>query len=186
MSFISNSFKIGITLFVAIILGLLGWLILRFLSPATPPPAHFDSERAYQDVIYQTNLGPRTSRSQAHEQAVAWMQRELESFGWQVEIQEGELLGHPIRNVVARRPRDGMEEAPWIILGAHYDSRLVADADPEPARRTMPVPGANDGASGVAVLLELARVIPKDLPLEVWLAFFDAEDKGRLPGWDWV
>ena len=49
-----------------------------------------------------------------------------------------------------------------------------------------PVPGANDGASGVAVLLELARVLPADLEGQVWLAFFDSEDQGNLPGWDWI
>ena len=51
---------------------------------------------------------------------------------------------------------------------------------------SQPVPGANDGASGVAVLLELARVLPEDLPGEVWLVFFDAEDNGRIPGWNWI
>jgi Zn-dependent M28 family amino/carboxypeptidase len=47
-------------------------------------------------------------------------------------------------------------------------------------------PGANDGASGVAVLLELARIISKDLPLNIWLVFFDGEDNGRVEGWDWI
>jgi len=50
----------------------------------------------------------------------------------------------------------------------------------------LPVPGANDGASGVAVLLGLARALPADLDTEIWLVLFDAEDNGRIPGWDWV
>jgi Zn-dependent M28 family amino/carboxypeptidase len=68
------------------------------------------------------------------------------------------------------------------MLGAHYDTRSVANRDP--VDPTQPVPGANDGASGVAVLLELARSVEVDKgPLEVWLAFFDAEDQGNINGW---
>lgn len=67
---------------------------------------------------------------------------------------------------------------------AHYDSRLYADSDPNPANHNLPVPGANDGASGVAVLLELARVLPANAP--VGLLLFDAEDQGRIDGWDWI
>ncbi len=62
----------------------------------------------------------------------------------------------------------------------------VADHDPDPALRTQPVPGANDGASGVAVLLELARSLPETLHAQVWLVFFDAEDQGDIQGWDWI
>lgn len=71
------------------------------------------------------------------------------------------------------------------MIGVHYDSRLGADQDPHPARRSEPVPGANDGASGVAVLLEMARRLPSDT-VPVWLVFFDAEDNGKLPSWDWI
>jgi glutaminyl-peptide cyclotransferase len=60
-----------------------------------------------------------------------------------------------------------------------------ADNDPDLTKRTEPVPGANDGASGVAVLLELARSLPKDTP-PIWLVFFDTEDNGRIEGWDWI
>jgi len=69
-----------------------------------------------------------------------------------------------------------------IVLGAHYDTRLSADEE-DPSVSVM---GANDGASGVAVLLELARTLDRDkLQNEVWLAFFDAEDNGHLNGWEW-
>jgi glutaminyl-peptide cyclotransferase len=101
--------------------------------------------------------------------------------GWIVELQESEAMGQPIRNIIARRSDLPAE----IILGAHYDTRLFADADPDPAQRTEPVPGGNDGASGVAVLLEMARTLPDD-GLPVWLVFFDAEDNGRIEGWDWI
>ena len=78
-----------------------------------------------------------------------------------------------------------MSELRRSLLGAHYDSRMFADNDPDPANQTQPVPAANDGASGVAVLLELARTLPKDT-VPVWLVFFDAEDNGRIEGWDWI
>ncbi len=90
-------------------------------------------------------------------------------------------MGHPIYNVIAKRN----DAAPQIIIGAHYDTRMAADQDPELVKRQLPVPGANDGASGVAVLIELGRSLPKDT-VPVWLVFFDAEDNGRIDGWDWI
>jgi Zn-dependent M28 family amino/carboxypeptidase len=109
------------------------------------------------------------------------MRTELESAGWQVEIQKSEALGHPVENVVAKRN----DESPQIIIGAHYDTRMFADQDPDPAQHKNSVPGANDGASGVAVLLGLARSLPKDT-IPIWLVFFDTEDNGNTPGWDWI
>ncbi len=91
----------------------------------------------------------------------------------------------PVVNIIAERPPSdpGLD---WILLGAHYDSRLLADQDPDPQRRSQPVPGANDGASGVALLIELARVLSPDLPKKVTLVFFDAEDNGGIEDWDWI
>jgi glutaminyl-peptide cyclotransferase len=146
----------------------------------------FDGQRALEDVRFQTELGPRVPGSQAHREVVAWMVSELEIERWSTEVQEATMMDHPIQNVVARRVSDGQEEYPWVILGAHYDSRLFADQDPDPGAHSQPVPGANDGASGVAVLMELARVLPRDVPKDVWLVFFDAEDNGNIPGWDWI
>lgn len=140
----------------------------------------FDGERAYRDVLIQMDFGPRTVGSQAHVQILKWMQKELRKAGWTVEIQASERMGHPIQNLVARRGNDPVQ----VILGAHYDSRLVADKD-QGSGSSGSVPGANDGASGVAVLLELARTLPRDtIPVE--LLFIDAEDNGNLPGWDWL
>jgi len=73
-------------------------------------------------------------------------------------------------------------QGPVVILGAHYDTRPVADRDRE--HPNQPLIGGNDGASGVAVLLELADVVAQEeLEYEVWLAFFDGEDSGNLQGW---
>ena len=152
----------------------------------------FNGERAIRDVVYQVELGARTPGSPAHAQVQEWMVKELLSAGWKVDIQQTEMMGHPIQNIVAMWG----EGHPWIILGAHYDSRLTADSDPKPKNWDKPVPGANDGASGVATLLELGRVLPHHLDKkmtkqpgnieQVWLVFFDAEDNGRIPGWDWI
>jgi Zn-dependent M28 family amino/carboxypeptidase len=89
-------------------------------------------------------------------------------------------LEAPVRNLVGRKGR-----GPVILLGAHYDSRMCAD---QPAGGCQqPVLGADDGASGVAVLLELARALDLDWSQhQVWLVFFDAEDNGHLNGWDWI
>jgi Zn-dependent M28 family amino/carboxypeptidase len=110
-----------------------------------------------------------------------WIKNELTRAGWDVSDQITRRLDHPIDNIVAKRGQG----APWIILGAHYDCRMHADQDENPDLRLQPVPGADDGASGVAVLLELARSLPVTLDKQVWLVFFDAEDQGNFPGWDW-
>lgn len=158
-----------------------GWYIFAFQTQPTPDPVRFDGQRAYADVQTQVAFGARIPGSEGHAKVQEWMREELESAGWQVEVQESEALGHPIQNIVAKRGG----ESPQVILGAHYDTRMFADNDPDPANHSLPVPGANDGASGVAVLLELARVLPEDT-VPVWLVFFDAEDNGRIPGWDWI
>jgi len=141
----------------------------------------FDGSRAFADVEYQVALGARVPGSQAHIQVQEYIRSELKDAGWSAEIQQAQMMGHPISNIIGKKG----EGKPWIILGAHYDSRLIADKDPNPANRNLPVPGANDGASGVAILLELARTLP-DLDMEIWLVFFDAEDNGNIPGWDWI
>jgi Zn-dependent M28 family amino/carboxypeptidase len=125
-------------------------------------------------------LGPRTPGSSAHAQAIQYVEAELEEAGWRVHLQQTTWNGFDVRNIVASRS----DADPQIILGAHYDSRLQADQDPGPGR-SEPVPGANDGASGVAVLLELARTLRAD-SVPVWLVFFDAEDNGGLDGRDWI
>lgn len=94
----------------------------------------------------------------------------------------------PIRNLVATyapEPSPDGVQPPILILGAHYDSRIYSDKDPIQENRNLPMPGANDGGSGVGVLLELARVISENYApnVEIRLVFFDAEDNGRIPPW---
>jgi glutaminyl-peptide cyclotransferase len=175
-------------------LGLLAWLgvvaipMARALLPTpllTVFPlgrGEFDGAAAYEHVLAQMMLGPRPTGSDASRKTAEYIISQLTNFGWQVEVQEFTYKGIAARNIIGRAGR-----GPVAIIGAHYDTRRVADNDPNPALRQQPVPGANDGASGVAVLLELARVLnQKRLNNEVWLAFFDAEDNGRLDGWDFI
>lgn len=166
-----------------VLVGVAGWYAYPRAGLPQPEaaPARFDGLRAYQDVQTQVSFGPRVPESEGHARVQEWMQDELTAAGWQVEIQTSEALGHPIENIVAHRT----DEPPHIILGAHYDTRMFADNDPDPAQHTSFVPGANDGASGVAVLLELARSLPQET-VPLWLVFFDAEDNGRIEGWDWI
>ena len=151
-------------------------------SPSATITPRFDGDRAFQHIVTQLDFGERTPGSIGHEKIDDWMVDELTSSKWDVSIQELPYGEYVIRNVIAKRGSG----KPWIILGAHYDTRFFADQDPDPELKLQPVPGANDGASGVAVLMELARVLPADLPGNIWLVFFDAEDNGNIPGWDWI
>lgn len=152
---------------------------LILLLAACGPAGTFDSERAFQDVKFQVEQGARIPGTQAHRAVGDWIVEELQSNGWDVSEQIFEYRDTTLRNIVGKGTAPG---EPEIIFGAHYDTRPIADHDP--VDRALPTPGANDGASGVAVLLELARVIRPESNL--WLAFFDAEDSGRVAGWDWV
>ena len=142
----------------------------------------FLGARAYQDIEYQTSIGPRYIGSEGHEEMIKWLIDSLEEYGWLVENQELDHSGVGINNIIARNGGEG----DWIIIGAHYDTRQFADQEPRVEDRAKPVIGANDGASGVAVLLELARVIPGNIEKNIWLVFFDAEDNGGINGGDWI
>ena len=166
----------GIGLLLALVLA---WYVSAFRRE--PNREDFNGERALADVETQVAFGPRTPGSTGHAQVLEWMRAELSAAGWDSRIQSTEMLRHPIQNVIAYRG----DEMPQIILAAHYDTRMQADNEPDPMKISEPVPGANDGASGVAVLLELARTLPDD-SVPVWLVFFDAEDNGRIQGWDWI
>ncbi len=156
-----------------------GYYLVRYSRVYRPRFQPFDAARAYQDVVHLTSLGPRTPGSEAHGEAINYFRRELQSAKWQVDIQIAKVNGQIIKNVIARRS----DMPPQIILGTHYDSRLLAERDPDPKKQRQPVPGANDGASGAAVLLELGRVLPSN-SVPIWLVFFDAEDQGGIPGWE--
>ena len=169
--------KSRIFIFISIVLLVFtGMLIYRLVHPFPS----FSGKRAYHDVIAQVNFGPRTTGSKAHSEASDYIQGQLEQTGWQVTNTTSQWNGFSVQNIISARP--GTQ--PRIIIGAHYDSRSIADQDTGGGKKD-PVPGANDGASGVAILLELARTLPPDSP-PVELVFFDAEDDGGLDGRDWI
>jgi glutaminyl-peptide cyclotransferase len=169
---------IAIGLFV--LLTILVWLYLPARNQNLAE-IHFSGARALKDVIKQVEFGPRIPDSTAHSQTIQYIQAELKMVGWESNVLNQPINGHTAYNILATRS----SIAPTILIGAHYDSRIYADNDPNPANHTVPVPGANDGASGVAVLLELARSLPKD-GTPVALLFIDIEDNGQIPGWDWI
>lgn len=153
------------------------------LSPpmtATPAPEAFDGQNAYAYAQKQLSFGYRYPGSDGHSAMIDWLQTELQANQWQVSLYEYPYHDQIITNVVAHR--DGT--APHILIGAHYDTRLHADQDKENPDK--PVMGASDGASGVAVLLELSRVIPVTQSNEITLAFFDFEDQGGIDDYDWI
>jgi Zn-dependent M28 family amino/carboxypeptidase len=126
----------------------------------------------------QLQFGPRPVGSPALRATGDYIISQLKQLQWEVVTQEFEYRRLPIRNVIAKA---GQSRGPVVIIGAHYDTRLLADQDMTDP--TQPVLGANDGASGVAVLLELARTLDiASLKNEIWLAFFDAEDNGEIAG----
>jgi len=162
-------------------------LRLLVLAAALAAPAacasrlEVDGARAQARVVLQVAAGPRVPGQPAHERILGWLTAELARLGGRVERQafSDSSLGRPLAltNVIARfGPRTGRR----IVLCAHWDSRPWSDQDPDPAFRDTPVPGANDGASGVAVLLEVAeRMHRRAPPVGVDLVFFDGEDQGR-------
>ncbi|MGD8552603.1 MAG: M28 family peptidase [Anaerolineales bacterium] len=153
-------------------------------TPFDRAELQFDGDRAYANVQTQVNFGPRIPGSAAHRITGDWIASQMRTSGWDIEFQEFQYGGYELRNIIARAPGSELSNES-IILGAHYDTRLFADLDEE--RPYDPVPGANDGASGVAVLIELARVLELDsIQNSIWFVFFDAEDNGRIAGWDWI
>jgi glutaminyl-peptide cyclotransferase len=172
-------------LLVIFIVSILILMASVLFSPAKSDNA-FDQESAYAYLEQQLAFGPRIPLSEGHTAFKDWAVSEFQNSGWQVKLQTGTYRGKQITNIIATN--EGWDEiskkSPWLLLGAHYDTRTFATEEQSEENRQKPVPGANDGASGVAVLLELARSLPRNLDKKVWLVLFDAEDQGDIPGWD--
>ena len=159
------------------------WLVAGFPALALAACAarlDVDGARAQARVVHQVELGPRIPGTAGHAAMVAWLEGELTPLGARIERQTflDSTLGRPLPliNLVARF---GPEHGRRIALAAHYDTRPWCDEDPDTARRALPLPGANDGGSGVAVLLEVAELMKRRAPpLGVDLVFLDGEDQG--------
>ena len=143
----------------------------------------FSADSAFMFCQKQCNFGPRTMNSEAHELCGQWIVEKFQSYGMKVTEQRATLTGFdgtPLQsnNIIAQYQPDAEQR---IMICAHWDSRPWADNDPDEANHTKPVMAANDGASGVGVMLEIARLLQADtckLPVGVDFVCFDAEDWG--------
>ncbi len=139
-------------------------------------------------VERQVALGPRVPGSAAHDRLAEELATRLDGSGAEVHVQPFEARFHgrtvPCRNVVGVF-RCGSPAAPMVLLVTHYDTRPIADREPDPGLRGTPIPGANDGGSGTAVFLHLLdwlRGAAGELGRDVGIAFVDAEDLGNIEG----
>jgi len=168
---------------LALAVAFFGYLAVGLL-PRNVVSESFNGRRALANVERQVAFGARATGTRASIEMSEWLINQLTGLGWDVVIQEF-AVQDPLRgrNVIAiRSPQT--PSAGVAMLATHYDTRLAADADPDPAQRTKAAPGANNGASGAAVLLELARTLDVDAGGHtVCLAFLDAEANEEIPGW---
>lgn len=141
----------------------------------------FNADSAYNYLASQVAFGPRVPNTEAHRKTGDWLVSELKRHGAKVTEQKMKLKAFDgteldSRNIFAQINPEKKER---VLLLAHWDCRPWADKDPDPAKRNLPVDGANDGASGVAVLLEIARQLNLS-PVEkgIDILFVDAEDWG--------
>ena len=155
-------------------------ILLCRMSCAPSLEESFDEERAWDHLLAMCSLGTRVPGSDGHRACLAYIDEHLRTYCPDVRHQSFRHdLGYgavTLTNVIASfSPRQGDR----ICLAAHWDTRHVADRDPDPANRSTPIIGANDGASGTAVLLEIARILSKNPPgVGIDLLFFDGEDSG--------
>ncbi len=166
-------------------------------TPTGPPPPpvvprpgeaattlpEFNADRAFVDLRTQMAMGDRSPGSQGHALLREFLISELTERADRVLKQDFRAttdFGGPydFTNIIATFSEASPGNS--LLIGAHWDTRPVSDRDPFMANRSKPCPGANDGASGVAVLLELARVFKNHPPqFPVYLLFIDAEDSGK-------
>jgi glutaminyl-peptide cyclotransferase len=148
------------------------------------PAVQFDADKAWTALVKQCEFGPRVPSTPAHDKCQAYILEEMKkscpdaheqpfSYYWR--------YGHKTLKMANLLGTQNWKDAKSrVVLLAHWDSRPMADRDPNPANQNTPIMGANDGASGVAVLLELARVMKDRLPKDVGVMYFmtDGEDVG--------
>lgn len=150
-------------------------------SDATVQVPAFDADSAYLYVKQQVDFGPRTPNSEAHDRCGDYLAAKLETFGAKVYNQRVDLTGYDgrtlkARNIIGAYNPDSKRR---VMLCAHWDTRPWADNDPDKANHRKPILGANDGASGVGVLLEVARQVQRQAPaIGIDIILFDMEDYG--------
>lgn len=149
-------------------------------KPRVIPP-DFNADSAYAFIKAQSDMGPRVPGSTAHKKAVAYYESYFKKLGAEVKVMGNNVTTFDgkqwrIDNVIASFNPTAKTR---ILLTSHYDSRPVSDKDPKPENRTKPCPGINDGASGVGVIMEIARIITQKQPsVGIDVVLFDMEDYG--------
>ena len=167
---------------IKIILTISTIIVLSSCNNAVPK---FDKGNAFRYLVEQCEFGPRNPGSNGYKQCLDYLQKTLVGFADTVLLQPFVLddlvdeKSYDLTNIIARFK---VNEPEQLLIGAHWDTRPWADEDPVPEKRNDPIIGANDGASGVAVILELARILnASPPPIGITLVLFDGEDMGR-PG----
>ena len=153
------------------------------VKPVPIPP--FNKDSAYAFVAKQVSIGTREPGSKGIEECREWMISMLKKYDAEVHEQKfnatyysGET--HPGVNIIGKINPSHKNR---VILAAHYDTRFIAEQDSDPTRQNDPILGADDGGSGVGILMEIARIISENpIDLGVDLIFFDAEDQGKRGG----
>lgn len=163
----------------------------------------FSADSAYAHIVSQCDFGARVPGSEAHRKCGDWIVAQFRALGLEVEEQQAPITmwdgkTFTCRNIIAKFPtrtpqaseagepsassqvEDGASTLPPLVICAHWDSRPWADEDPDESLHNQPVIAANDGASGVAVMLEVARLLPQlKTQRAVHFVCFDLEDYGN-------
>ena len=156
---------------------------ISILSSCNNAVPNFDKGNAFRYLVEQCEFGPRNPGSNGYKQCLDYLQKTLSGFADTVLLQPFVLddlvneKSYDLTNIIARFKVDAPQQ---LLIGAHWDTRPWADEDPDTEKRNDPIIGANDGASGVAVILELARILnASPPPIGITLVLFDGEDMGR-------
>lgn len=156
-------------------------------TPNIKRVADFNADSAFRNIDFQVALGPRIPGTESHALCSEYIATEFARHGADTVIfqhgsmkrGDGEIM--PITNILARF---NVKAPRRILIAAHYDTRPWADEDHDAANHDKPVPGANDGGSGVGVMLELARLFGQQAPaVSVDFLAVDGEDSGISSGW---
>jgi hypothetical protein len=156
-------------------------LLAAAAAAAAPVIPRVDGQAAMRLLRAQCDFGPRVPGTTAHAKTRDWLAAALRTHADEVRLQSFALRDGsrvvPMTNILARF---GAAQRAGVLLCAHWDTRPFADRESDPERARQPILGANDGASGVAVLLEIARhlkAVPPPVPVAI--ALFDGEDWGK-------
>lgn len=146
----------------------------------------FDKNVAYESIRHQLEMGPRVPNSTGHEECKNWIAGQLQALGFQVKISPftARTFTSVPMNVANVTGAYKPELTKRIVLATHYDTRPIAENDKDISTMMKPIAGADDGASGVAVLLEIAKII-KQKPIQnfgIDFVFLDASDQGDDTG----